>query len=55
MDSILKRVQDSFARDYTLTALRVMIIAWSLVVIVLALLIENKLLLALILAYEVLP
>jgi len=52
---IQKRVQSQFESDYTLAGLRLLIIAWAFFVIVLALIIDNKAVLAIILAYEVLP
>lgn len=50
-----KRLAQQAAEDYPLFVLRAIIITWSLMIIVLALIIKNKLLLGLILAYEVLP
>jgi hypothetical protein len=52
---IKSRVQSNFSEDYTLSALRLMIVAWSIFVAILALTIESKIVLAAILAYEVLP
>jgi len=55
MNEWIKRLQDQFAKDYTTTALKTIIIVWSIIVIILALVIDNKWVLAGILAYEVLP
>lgn len=45
----------NLSRDLTLTMLKIIIIMWALFIIVLALFINNKWILAGILAYEVLP
>lgn len=51
-----RSIQASFARDFTATALKTIIVFWALFVIVLVIFfIDNKYLLAAILAYEVLP
>lgn len=55
LNSLKDRVQSNFASDYTLSALRMLIIAWSIFIICLALVIDNKWVLGAILAYEVLP
>lgn len=55
MNTLIKRLQAYFFHDYTASALRVLIILWALFVIVLVLCIDNKWILAGILAYEVLP
>lgn len=55
MNEYIRRMQAEFAKDFTLTALRVIIIVWCLIVIGLALVIKNKWVLAGILAYEILP
>lgn len=55
MNEYFSRVQEAFQRDFTQTSLRVVITLWALFIIVLAWTIENKFLLAGILAYEVLP
>lgn len=49
------KIQGEFARDYTVSSLRLLIIAWAVFVVVLALLVDNAALLASILAWEVLP
>ena len=48
-------VQKKFAEDYTTAGLKLLIISWCVFVIVLTILINNKYMLAAILAYEVLP
>lgn len=55
MNSPIESVRRSFEKDFTLAALRATIITWCLVVIGLAIVIDNKWVLAGILAYEVLP
>lgn len=55
MNSFIKKLQAQFARDMTSGMLKTAIILVALVLIVLALTVENKWLLAGILAYEVLP
>ena len=52
---LFNKVQKAASDDMNLTGLRALIIAWALFVIVLTLTIKNKLVLAGILAYEVLP
>lgn len=53
--NIWARVQQLAARDFTLFGLKFLLIAWAVGVIIAALLINNKWLLAGLLAYEVLP
>jgi len=48
-------VQSRFSSDYTLAGIKLMIIAWCFFIIVITLIIDNKVLLGAILAYEVLP
>jgi hypothetical protein len=55
MNDFIKRIQSEFARDFTLTGLRLAIVMWSIVIAISALSINNKWILAGILAYEVLP
>ena len=55
MNELIRRVQAEFARDFTLTTLRVAIILVACVFIGIALLVENKWILAGALAYLVLP
>ena len=55
LDQFIKRIRTAFYEDYTLVGLKTAIIVWALFVIVLTLLIDNKWVLAGILAYEVLP
>lgn len=50
-----QRVHADFASDWSEAMLRYTIIVWAIFVIVLALVIKNKWILAGILAYEVLP
>jgi hypothetical protein len=49
------KIQAEFARDYTVTSLKLLIISWAVFVVVLTLLVDNASLLAAILAWEVLP
>lgn len=53
--NFVEKIKQHYYEDYTTTALKTLIIAWSVFVIVLVLFIDNKWLLAGILAYEVLP
>lgn len=53
--SIVERVQKHFAQDFSLSALKVIIILWALFIIFLALVLDDVWLLAGILAYEILP
>ena len=55
MNRFILRAREAFAADFTEATLKALIILWSLMVIALALLFDNKWLLAGILAYEVLP
>ena len=55
LNPIKERIQSNFAKDYTLSGLRLLIIAWALFVIALAIIVDNKWILAGILAWEVLP
>ena len=55
MDRILEKVQTALAKDFTATALKLMIIAWAVLVVIVTLKTENKWFLAGILAYEILP
>lgn len=52
---MIESFRRALEKDFTLAALRATIIVWSLVVIGLAIIIDNKWVLAGILAYEVLP
>lgn len=52
---MLEKVRSAFAQDFSLYALRATIIAWAVMLIALAVIIDNKWTLAGILAYEVLP
>jgi hypothetical protein len=49
------KIQSEFARDYTVSSLKLLIIAWCVFVVVLAIIVDNPVILAAILAYEVLP
>ena len=53
--SIVDRVQSEFNKDFTLAGLKTAIVIWAIIVAVAALSIDNKWILAGILAYEVLP
>jgi len=55
MNDLIKRTQQALAEDFTTTALKIIIVLWALFVIVLALGIDNRWILAGILAYEILP
>ena len=55
LNSLKSGVQRKFAEDYTESGLKLLIIAWCAFVIVLAIMVKNKYILAAILAYEVLP
>ncbi len=52
---IFNKIRLAAERDFTLVGLKTLIIAWALFVIVLTLFIDNKWILAGILAYEILP
>ncbi len=51
----VKNVASFFESTYTVNALKVLIILWSIIVILAAVFIDNPYVLGLILAYEVLP
>lgn len=51
----VSRLQEALNRDYTLGALKIFIIVWAIFIIFLSLVIDNKWILAGIIAYEVLP
>lgn len=55
LNNLKSGVQKQFAEDYTTSGLKLLIIAWSFFVVVLAIIIDNKYVLAALLAYEVLP
>lgn len=55
MNSFIKQVQAEFEKDFTLAGLKVAIVLWALIVAIAALSIDNKWILAGMLAYEVLP
>lgn len=55
LDKLFQSVRVAANRDLTLVGLKTAIVAWSLVVIVLALSSNNKWMLAGLLAYEILP
>lgn len=55
MNETFKKLQESLARDFTKTSLKVMITLWAAFVIVMAWTLDNTFLLAGLLAYEVLP
>jgi hypothetical protein len=55
MNNFIRRIQQEFNKDFSLTALRVAIILWAIFVICLAIVVDNKWFLAGVLAYEVLP
>lgn len=55
MNIFIKHVASALASKYTTEALRWMIVSWSAAIIVAALFIDNAAVLAVILAYEVLP
>jgi hypothetical protein len=52
---VIEKIKKRFEADYTATSLKFMVIAWALFIIFLAIAIDNKVVLAGILAYEVLP
>jgi hypothetical protein len=49
------KIQGEFARNYTVSSLRLLIIAWAIFVVVLSLIVDNPAILAAILGWEVLP
>jgi hypothetical protein len=55
LDHPADKIRQSFYEDYTASILKTLIILWALVVIVLALSIQEKWVLAGILAWEILP
>lgn len=55
MNDFIKKIQSEFARDFTVTGLKTAIVLWSIVVAIAALSINNKWVLAGMLAYELLP
>jgi hypothetical protein len=55
MNTFIKQAQNAFATDLTTMMLRITIITWAIVVVLLALFVDNKWLLAGILAWEILP
>ncbi len=55
MNNIIKDIQRSFARDFTATGLKAAIVIWAFIVVIAALSIDNKWILAGMLAYEILP
>ena len=55
MDKLFNIVRESAARDLTLFGMRVFILIWALFVVLLSFFIDNKWILAGIIAYEVLP
>jgi hypothetical protein len=55
MNTFIQKVQAEFAKDLTTMMLRIGILAWALVVVIAALTIESKWILAGILAWEILP
>jgi len=56
MNHWIEQTRRNFARDYTTTALKTMIVVWALLVIFATIfVVDNKWILAGILAYEVLP
>ena len=54
-EQTFRNIQSSFERDFTKAALKTLIVLWSLVIVAIALSIDNKFVLAGILAYEILP
>jgi hypothetical protein len=52
---IFDHLQSAFEQDFSLGALKILIILWSFIIILLAIAIDDKWILAGILAYEVLP
>lgn len=55
MNKLIQQIQQSFYQDYRVSTLKVLIIAWALFVIFLALVVDNAWFLAGMLAYEILP
>jgi hypothetical protein len=55
MNALIQRVRTEFARDFTSMMLRICIIVWAIVVVIAALTVKSKWVLAGILAWEILP
>lgn len=55
MNVLIQRVRAEFARDFTSMLLRICIIVWAIVVVLAALTVKSKWILAGILAWEILP
>lgn len=55
LKDIFNKIRELASQDLTLFGLKALIIAWALFVILLTVLIDNKWILAGILAYEILP
>ena len=55
LTSIKNKVQSNFAKDYTLSSLRIMVLALAIFFVALSWIIDNKWVLAGIVAYMVLP
>lgn len=55
MDEMIKAFREAANRDFTLVAMKTLIITWAVFVIFLTLIVDNKWVLTGILAYEVLP
>lgn len=53
--NVIQRYRKQFSEDMPVTTLKTVLIGWSLLIILLALFIDNPWILAGILAYEVLP
>lgn len=54
-DEAQQNVTESFYKDWPTTTLKILIILWAVAVILLALFVSNKWLLAVIAAWEILP
>lgn len=55
MNAIIKHLQETLYKDFTLGALKITVILWAIFVIFLSIVVNDKWTLAGILAYEVLP
>jgi hypothetical protein len=55
LENTYNKFKSNFQRDYTESALKLMIISWCIFIIITVMFVNNKALLAAILAYEVLP
>ena len=55
MNEFIRRAREAFNDDFSAVALRIAIITWALVVVLAALFVKSKWVLAGILAWEVLP